>query len=255
MAKTSKDRDRAARVEQMRRETARAERRRTLVVVAICGVVALAIIAATGWKLISDRQRAQEVAGTALGELGPSADQAGCTAVSTKPAEGSAQHLDGQDIDYPDSPPAFGAHWGNPAEFMTKFYTAEDRPEVERLVHNLEHGYTVLWYDDTVSGDDLQAIENIAEKFDVGTVDVTDQAEADKYDAAKFIAAPWMPSDGDAFPDGAHVAMTRWALTGEDAAEGQGLGATEYCERPSGTAVDDFMTDYPASNAPEPGAA
>ncbi|MGH3682534.1 MAG: DUF3105 domain-containing protein, partial [Natronosporangium sp.] len=26
------------------------------------------------------------------------------------------------------------------------FYTPDDRPRVEQLVHNLEHGYTVLWY-------------------------------------------------------------------------------------------------------------
>ncbi|CAN5890660.1 hypothetical protein BH20ACT6_BH20ACT6_25390 [soil metagenome] len=253
MPKSSKDRDRAARIEQMRRETARAERRRTLVVVAICGVVALAIVGATSWKLITDRQRAQEVAGTPLAELGMPASQAGCTGVRTEPAQGGGQHQDGQDIDYPSSPPAYGPHWGNAADFARKFYTANDRPEVEQLVHNLEHGYTLLWYDETVadSGQDLQAVRKMAEKFELDSV--PDDVEA--YDAAKFIAVPWTSDDGEAFPDGAHVALTRWAAEGEDAAEGEGLGATLYCERPSGEAVADFMAEYPASNALEPGAA
>lgn len=253
MAKSSKDRDRAERIEQMRRETATAERRRTLVVVAICGVVALAIIGATGWKLYSDQQRAQEVAGTELADLGESASAAGCTEVTTKPAEGSADHLDGQDIDYPDSPPAFGAHWSNAAEYERKFYTDADRPEVERIVHNLEHGYTVLWYDETVAASDadLQAVREMAAKFERETV----PTDVGAYDEGKFIAAPWTAADGDAFPDGTHVALTRWAAQGDDAAQGQGLGVTQYCTRPSGEALADFMAEWPASNALEPGAA
>jgi hypothetical protein len=249
VAKSSKDRDRAARIEKMQRETASAERRRTLVVVVICGVIALAIVGATAWKVISDRQRAEEVAGTPLVELGLSASEVSCTDVSTEPGEGGGEHLDGQDIDYPSSPPAFGAHWNGPADFERKFYTASDRPEVERLVHNLEHGYTVLWYDETIadSADDLKVVQEMAEKFELETV--PDDPEA--YNEAKFIAAPWTSDDGKAFPDGAHVALTHWAAQGENAAKGEGLGATMYCERPSGEAVGDFMEEYPASNALE----
>ena len=30
----------------------------------------------------------------------------------------------------------------------------DDRPTLEALVHNLEHGYTILWYDETIADDD-----------------------------------------------------------------------------------------------------
>lgn len=174
MAKPSRNADRSERVEQMRRDQARAERRRTLVVVGICAVVALAIVGATGWKLYSDRQQAEEVAETDLSLIGPGASAAGCTGITTEPADGSSQHLDGQQIPYPDNPPAFGAHWSNPAEFARKFYTDADRPELEQIVHNLEHGYTVLWYDETVASrdSDLQVVEDLAAKFDVGDIDI-----------------------------------------------------------------------------------
>ena len=45
-----------------------------------------------------------------------------------------------------------GAAW--PRRRSTrKFYTEDDRPELEALVHNLEHGYTILWYDETIADD------------------------------------------------------------------------------------------------------
>ena len=249
MAKPSKDRDRAERIEALRRESARAERRRTLIVVIICGIVGLAIVGATGWKLYTDSQRSDEVANTALAALGADADAAGCGEVTTEPGEGQGQHLDGQDIDYPSAPPAYGPHWIDPAEFARKFYAADDRPEVERLVHNLEHGYTILWYDESVADDaeQLQVVEDLAAKFDVSA---TGDLETDNEN--KFIAAPWTADDGDTFPGGKHVALTHWAIEGDDAVDGVGMGVWQYCDAPSGEVLASFMDDYPASNSPEP---
>lgn len=251
MAKPSKNRERAERIEALRRESRRAERRRTLVVVLICGVLALAIVGATAWKLISDAQRADEIAGTDLAAIGPDADAAGCGDVTTAGAEDQGQHLDGQDIDYADSPPAYGSHWSSPAEFGRKFYTEADRPEVERLVHNLEHGYTVLWYDESVAEDDeaIRTIQDLAEKFEVGDAsDITDQ---ETYNSGKFIAAPWTEEDGE-FPEDANVVLAHWAIEGEDAVEGQGMGVWQSCEQPSGEAVASFMEEYPVTNSSEP---
>ena len=63
-------------------------------------------------------------------------------------------------------------------------------------MHNLEHGYTILWYDDTIAKDLKQkdAIEAISKKMS----------------EERFIAAPWTSDDGKAFPDGKHIALTRW---------------------------------------------
>ena len=254
MAKPSKNRERAARIEALRRESKRAERRRTLVVVVICGVVALAIVGATAWKLISDKQRADEVAGTDLAAIGPDSDAAGCGDITTAGAEDQGVHLEGQPIDYTEygsTPPAFGAHWDSPADFGRKFYTEQDRPEIQRLVHNLEHGYTVLWYNEATAGDDeaVQTMQDLAEKFEVG--DASDITDIETYNRGKFIAAPWTEEDGE-FPADAKVVLVHWAFEGEDAVDGQGMGVWQPCDQPSGEALASFMDEFPASNSPEP---
>ncbi len=253
MAKPSRNRERGDRIEQMRRESQRAERRRTLVVVAICGVLALAIVGATGWKLYTDSQREAEVEDTALAAIGEPAEAAGCQDVVTQPADGSADHVDPRPVDYEDAPPAFGPHWQTPAEFERKFYADTGRPEIEQIVHNLEHGYTVLWYDETIADDSeaLATVEDLATKFEVGTPD-----DIETYNENKFLAVPWTSDDGEAFPDDAHIALTRWvAEEGVNTPEGEDMGAWEYCDAPSGEAVAQFMAEYPAEESLEPGAA
>ncbi len=153
-------------------------------------------------------------------------------------ATGSGDHVDtGTKVPYPAAPPAFGPHWPNflQGSEIRSFYTDQDRPEIERLVHSLEHGHTILWYDETVKAgtDAYQDVQAIADKFGEGDY---------------FIAAPWAASDGNALPSGKHLALTHW--TGPEAQE----GITQYCAAPSGSVVEKFMEDYPADNAPEPGA-
>jgi hypothetical protein len=158
------------------------------------------------------------------------------------------QRAEGEDIAYDQSPPAAGPHWG---QFLTgnqirKFWTTDDRPPVERLVHSLEHGHTILWYDETIADDEqaLEELRSIAGKFPSNT-DFSD----------KFMAAPWTAEDGDPFPDGTHVALTHWSMGGTNGnPEGQ-LGVWQYCSDVSGEVVDQFMQDYPYSDSPEPGAA
>jgi hypothetical protein len=256
--KNTERNERRDRMERMRREAERAERRRSLVVVAVCVVIALVIGGLTGWKLYRDNQQEAEAAGTELAALGASADAAGCQDVVTKGVDLALQedgtfHVpEGTPVDYSDSPPAFGLHWPGPAQYERKFYTTDDRPDVEQLVHNEEHGYTLLWYDQSVAddADQLQVIEDIAAKFDVG-----DASDVESYNEGKFIAAPWTEDDGAAFPDGTHIAFTRWALKGDDAVENKGEGAWQYCEQPSGEALAAFMDEFPESNSPEPNGA
>lgn len=262
MAKPSKNRERAERIEALRRESQRAERRRTLVVVIVCGVLALAIVGATAWKLISDAQREDDVAGTDIADIGPDADAAGCGDITTAPSEDEGVHPpEGQDIDYSQygtTPPAFGAHWGL-VDFDRKFYTEADRPEVEALVHNLEHGYTVMWYDESIADDPdaVQTMEDLAEKFEETGSAAEIGADVETYNTGKFIAAPWTEEDGE-FPADANVVLTHWAFEGgafeggEATGEGQGVGVWQSCDQPSGDAVASFMEEYPASNSPEP---
>ncbi|MGZ4436005.1 MAG: DUF3105 domain-containing protein [Nocardioidaceae bacterium] len=238
MAKPSKDKDRRAVVEQLRRDQQRAERRRTTIVIVACVVVAAAIITPAALTLFKQKQA---TAGT-LGQIGPSASSAGCQKVFTKPATGNQEHKPvGTDIFYPDAPPAFGPHYPQPADFSRKFYTATDRPQVEYLVHNLEHGYTLLWYDETVAKNatQLAQVKAIAAKFEGQKL--TD----------KFIAVPWTSKDGKPFPGGSHVALTHWSAGGDPTGKSQ-KGVWQYCSVPSGAAVSTFVKAYPYSDSPEP---
>ena len=154
---------------------------------------------------------------------------------------------DGTVEKYDTVPPSFGPHWGQPAFPAREFYTARDRPEMEQLVHNLEHGYTILWYDQTIADDNDQMLQLRA---------IADKLAGTDNQRLKFIAAPWTSEDegGKTFPDGQHVALSHWSL-GEDAKEPGQLGVWQYCSAVSGEALNDFMLEYPYTDSPEPGAA
>ena len=239
MAKSTKDRDRRAVVEQMRRDQQRAERRRTIVVIAACVVVGLVIIGLAAIPLLK-QNRAQ--AGPLSG-IGAAQSAAGCQKLIKKSAVGNQDHKpEGTVINYPDAPPAFGPHYPTPAPFARKFYTADDRPKLENLVHNLEHGYTLLWYDDTVakSSDELSQVKAIASKFEGSKL------------SDKFIAIPWTKEDGKAFPSGTHIALTHWSAGGNPQDTSKQQGIWQYCAKPSGDVVATFVKDYPYSDSPEP---
>jgi hypothetical protein len=54
----------------------------------------------------------------------------------------SAEHLDGQLLQYNTTPPTSGDHWSAPSQ--CGFYTTQINDEA--LVHNLEHGHVILNY-------------------------------------------------------------------------------------------------------------
>jgi hypothetical protein len=239
MAKPKKDRDRRAVIEQLRRDQQRAERRRTIAVISACVVVALVIVGLAAIPLI----RQNSVASGDLTELGAGEKAAGCQPVLKKKATGNQEHKpEGTPISYADAPPAFGPHYPVPAPFQRKFYTADDRPQLPTLVHNLEHGYTLLWYDDTVAkdSDQLAVVKAIASKYEGQKL--TD----------KFIALPWTEKDGKAFPKGTHVALTHWSAGGDPRVPSTQRGIWQYCAEPSGAVVSKFTKNYPYTDSPEP---
>jgi hypothetical protein len=235
--KSAREVERRARVEQMRREQARKERTRSLAILGGCVVVVVALLAAALVPYIKHQREQSKLEATPLSKLGVSSAAAACSPLVTKNAQGSGIHLPvGQKIDYPDAPPSFGKHWGNflQGSEIRNFYTTKDRPPVERLVHSLEHGHTILWYDDTVKPG-TKAYKDVQ--------DVADHLDASAY----FMSAPWTSTDGASFPSGQHVALTHW--TGPSGQK----GITEYCKAPSGSVVSTFMKKYPKDDAPEPG--
>ena len=243
MAKKPAKSDRQAVIDSIRSKQKGDERRRGLMIVGVCVVIALLIIGAAAYTPIKNAWDMREFRDKGLADIGAAADV--CAEVETKKAEGSQDHVQpGTPITYPDSPPAFGQHWSEWDTIGRKLYVEDDRPELGELVHNLEHGYTILWYDDTVAADEeqMRELRAIAEKFD---------GDDDNY-RNKFKAVPWTDADGEPFPDDAHVAFTHWSVGGEGGEEQKGVW--QYCSEPSGEALEDFMVKYPYTDSPEPDA-
>ena len=243
MAKKSERDSRRAIAEQMRKDQARKERQRSILILGACVTVVLALLGSAIFVYVKDMREEKAVAGLKIGELGVKESAAGCDPVKAKKVDLKVQkdgtyHVPvGTKVDYPDAPPSFGYHWGNflSGSQLRTFYSPEDRPEVERLVHSLEHGHTILWYDDSVKkgSEAYQQIQQIGDKLGL-----------DSY----FMAAPWTAADGGSFPSGKHVALTHWTGPKDQ------VGVTQYCAKPSGQVIDDFLKKYPKTDSPEPGA-
>ena len=241
MATSFDKNDRRAVVDDIRRKKARAEKLRGLTIVGVSAVIAFLIIAVAAYAPVMRWWELRQFEGIDLSNIG--APASACGKVTTKDQSGNQDHVPrGTPVTYPDAPPAFGQHWDVWDEMDRKLYTEADRPAVAELVHNLEHGYTILWYDETVAGDEQQMedLRGIASKY-AGTDNLR----------LKFKAVPWTSADGKAFPDGQHVAVTHWTANTEEN-DGKQQGVWQYCSAPSGAALKQFMLDYPYTNSPEP---
>jgi len=241
--KNAKNTERRAMVEQMRAEQARKERMRSLAILGTCIVIVVALLGVAVFKYVKDN-RANNVA---IEKIGASTAAAACDQIVTKKPTGlnrsgaTGNHTSiGAAITYPDSPPAFGQHWPNflqPNEYRN-FYSTADRPEVQRLVHSLEHGHTLIWYDDTIKpgSQAYKDLKRIAAKY-AGT-------------STYVNIVPWESTDGKPFPSGKHVVLTHWA----GPQDGDQEGVWEYCGKPSGSVIKSFVKKYPNKDAPEGGA-
>lgn len=233
--KKHQDRDRRAKVEEMRRTEQARERRKSMLFITLAVVVGLGLIAAAA--IPAYLKGRNDPAKKALASFGVSTGSADCGPVQDDPATGGNDHQpDGTVVDYAQVPPSSGAHWGAGAFPAREFYTKRDRPQMEQLVHNLEHGYTVVWYDDTIKGKALDDLKDIA----------TSAREKEPVNPGnKFIVSAWDDAYGD-LPQGKHVAMSHW---------GAEQGQRRLCGEVSGSAINDFIEKFPASDSPEPNAA
>jgi hypothetical protein len=219
--------------------TSSATRRRLIIVVP----TAIIVLGVAGW---SWRQSENPPANTAVTKTGESGHP-DCGPVLRESTRGAGAHIDDAPITYAASPPAFGDHSSRWEVRAHSFYTVEERPDIPVLVHNLEHGYNILWYDQTVI-DDAEALDRVRE---IAEAYATLDRERDP--ATAFIAAPWTTADGDAFPDGMDYALTHWYAdpTDRSSSRADELGLTQYCADVSAVVVDEWMNDYPLRHAPE----
>ena len=221
------------------------EKRRGNIIIATAIAVALVIIGVAAGPVIYGNVKEAAYSDTPIDEIG--AAPSVCQKVIEKEGTDVGSHIgDDETVVYDTAPPAFGKHRNiagvAPASFKEKFYDADDRPDLEDLVHNLEHGYTIMWYDQTIadSTTELAQVKAIARKFK--------ESGDNQNFRNKFIAAPWLESDEDGakFPDGQNVAFTHWS---GDTTNSKGIW--QYCSDVSGKALTDFMDTYPYTDAPE----
>ena len=214
-------------------------RRRRHVAVVVAAVLVLA--AAVGWAW---RGPAEEQVSAGHGE---GSEAEACGPVQRAPVGGAGRHVDDTEINYSAAPPAFGDHRSRWEVRASSFYDVEDRPEVAVLVHNLEHGYNILWYDQSVvdDGEALARVREIAEEY-ASLGRTPDPSTA-------FIAVPWTAEDGPAFPEGMRFALTHWYADPDDRSRSRDdeVGLTRYCSSISAETVADWMRAYPLSDAPE----
>lgn len=222
-------------IEKMHRDQARADRNRTILIVVASIVVGLAIIAYPAIRLIQDSRTKNQ----AVTELGVAASAASCDAPTNDEAGGTQDHKpDGTVINYSVSPPSSGSHYAVWAPFNKKFYTLDDRPPIPNLVHNLEHGYTILWYKESLPKDQINQIENIS------------KAKLPDSSSGKFIAAPFRETDGKPWPDGKSIAFSHWS--GNAQGQDKAFGHRQFCGSVSGDALKQFMDKYPSTDSQEP---
>ena len=101
-------------------------------------------------------------------------------------------------------------------------------------MHNLEHGYTIVWYDATTPKAEQDELKKLAPL-----------ARDEKYAGPKFIVSAWDQSHG-AFPAGKHIAHLALGRQGRaPPAVRPGLRRSD-CK---------FVQTYPSTDSPEPTAA
>jgi len=225
---------RRIKIDELRAQQKAAERKRSFIFVGIAIVIGLGLIAAAAVPLIQrNAERNREIS-----SFGVAAASAGCGEVMDDPAEGVGEHVgpgtatpDVGRVEYDTAPPSSGQHFVETAGFDRSFYSRSDAPAPERLVHNLEHGYTIVWYDEDVSDDDVETLESLAARVSA--------------DTPKFIVTAWDSEDRGEFTEDGDIAISHWT---------EGTGRRQYCTRPSGEAIADFVEQFPSSDSPEPNA-
>ena len=238
MPKKQVSQDRKARIAEMQQQEKARENRVRIRIIAGCGAVLLVLVAVIGFAV---RDAQQQQPDKLISAIGVPASAASCDPPTTdKATSGHVSPATDPKVKYATVPPSTGPHYDEPAVDARKFYTAADRPKMEILVHNLEHGYSVLWYDEKAGDAKKSQLEELAK--------VTNKIDAA---SGKFIVSAWDPSYGE-LPAGKPFALSHWSAAG--GAEKPAVGRRQLCGDLSGEVVNSFVTQFPHTDSPEPNA-
>lgn len=226
MAKRTPENNRRKIIEDQRRKAKAAERRKTVLTIVLSTLLGAALIGGSVYFSVQSKKKKD----VPLNTVGVAKEAAGCLDPKEEPipdakTPDAAKHTarDGDHVDYEQSPPTSGRHNPTPLPgFGQKFYSRDANPAPERAVHNLEHGYEVIWYDKTVPQDQVDLLKQVG-------------------DAAKdkILVVPWDRQD---FPEDKHIVLTAW-------------GERQQCSGVSGALIQEFYDKYagPKGRAPEKG--
>lgn len=190
---------RRAAEEERRREQQRAARKRNLVTL----VIAVIVLGVVVTLVLQNRKGGGTVPSI-------SQEKAGCDQIETHEIEGQ-EHVD-VTPEYGTNPPTSGNHLATPGS--PGFF--EDPVDPGALVHNMEHGQIVFWYDPEAPQDVVDSLEEVVDQ---------------EFEAS--IAVPW-----DDLDPKYNFVMTAW-------------GASQGCGEVSQDVVNNFREEY-QGRGPEP---
>lgn len=184
---------RRAAEEERRRAQQKAARKRNLVTLLIAALIGAIVVV-----LVMQNRESENVAAQ-----GVEAQQAGCTEIEEHEEEG-AQHVE-VEPEYGTNPPTSGDHLQTPAQ--AGFF--EEPVQTGAVVHNMEHGQIVFWYDPDAPQKTIDLVEAVVEQEPVASLGV-----------------PWED------PESPYTfAMTAW-------------GASQKCRQVSQEVVDEFRERF-----------
>lgn len=253
---TKAERKEHARLEReaIQRQMAARKRNRTIGLSLVALAVAATIVAVVVLQPSGGSDAALPAAASLLEQAGGEAETAACDDVATtgfydgfdqaSPDYADQAHIEGDErfpelppLDtYPSTPPASGPHVGA-STLPAGVYPSP--PDLGPLLHSLEHGGTVVWYDPDAPPDVVQPI-----------LDFYDQSDPVGQD--RVIVAPYdYDGAGGQLPEGVQMALVGWRRL-------------RACATPSLAVAFDFTSQYSypttqdreyAGEAPERGAA
>ena len=202
MSKKLEEKQRRRLAEERRKaEQRKAAQRRNLITIGIAVLVSALVVG-----LIVQQRNAGP---SSDADFGVSAAAADCLPVEHPKALPGIHIEFGADHEpYNSSPPTSGPHYPQPvAPIDPGFYSIAQTPE--KVVHNLEHGNIVIWYNP----------------------DAPEETKADIRDAVNEVPGYTIATPYDNMKPGYNVALSAW-------------GQLQFCKQVSKEVVDEFRTNY-----------
>ena len=212
MSKKLEEKQRRREAEERKKEALRrAQRKRNLVTTVVALLVAGGVVGAIYVQ--------REAESTAIATYGVAPDAANCGDVEEHEIMG-ADHIEagGAHEPYSTNPPTSGPHYNAAGlgPVQAGFYEDAAEAPPEGVVHNLEHGMIVFYYNPDAPAEVIEDLELAVEDESVASV-----------------ATPWSQIEGDA-----NFVMTAW-------------GVSQSCEEVSREVVNDFRKKYQGIAGPE----